>query len=99
VKKGEKATYTYLETKFTLPKTWPGKRVFLERADREPIRHIVLNDQVISVPLHRLDISGLVKRDGENVLRWVPGTHLSPEITRKQTRTIPDLNLAWTAQP
>lgn len=99
VKKGEKATYTYLETKFTLPKTWPGKRVFLERADREPIRHIVLNDQVISVPLRRLDISGLVKRDGENVLRWVPGTYLTPEITRKQTMAIPDLNLVWTAQP
>jgi hypothetical protein len=96
VKKGEKVTYTYLETKFTLPKDWPGKRLFLERPDRAPIQHLVLNGQVINVPLHRLDISGLVKKDGENVLRWVPGVYLTPEITRKQTLVIPDLNLVWT---
>ena len=96
VKKGEKATYTYLETKFMLPKDRPGKRVFLERPDRAPIRNIVLNGQVISVPLHRLDISGLVNWDGENVLRWVPGTSHPPEVTRTQTMVIPELNLVWT---
>ena len=99
VKKGEKVTYTYLETRFTLPKDRPGKRVFLERPDREPIRHLVLNDQVIDVPIHRLDIGGLVKQEGENVLRWVPGRPRFPEITAKQTMVIPDLNLVWTSQP
>lgn len=41
-------------------------------------------------------MSGLVKKDGENVLRRVPGTLRSPEITCKQTMAIPDLNLVWT---
>ena len=36
VKKGEKVTFTYLETRFTLPKDWPGKRVFLERRIAPP---------------------------------------------------------------
>ncbi|MHC4886232.1 MAG: hypothetical protein ACYTGH_14240, partial [Planctomycetota bacterium] len=62
VKKGEPVTYTYLETRFTLPTDRAGQPVFLERPDREPIRHIVLNNQVINVPLHRLDISGLVNK-------------------------------------
>ncbi len=96
VKKGEEVTYTYLETKFTLPKQWPGKRLFLERPDGDAIQHIILNDQAITVPMPRIDISGLVDRDGENVLRWVPGTYRFPEITRKQTMVIPDLNLVWT---
>jgi len=95
VGKGEKATFTYLETRFTLPRSWPGKRVFLERPDRAPIGYIVLNDQVIEVaPPHRLDIGGLVKRDGENVLRWMPDK--KPEITDVKTATIPALNLVWT---
>jgi len=94
VKKGEKVTYTYLETRFTLPKDWPGKRVFLE-CPGQVIQHIVLNDQAITVPMNSLDISGLVRRDGENVLRWVPGTYRFPEITREQTVVIPDLNLVW----
>ncbi len=96
VKKGEKVTYTYLETKFTLPKERPAKRLFLERPDGEPIQHIVLNDKAITVPMPRLDISGLVKPDGKNVLRWVPGAPQFPEITRKQAMPIPDLNLVWT---
>ncbi|MCU0980960.1 MAG: hypothetical protein MUF25_17555 [Pirellulaceae bacterium] len=87
VKKGEKATYTYLETKFMLPKDRPGKRVFLERPDRAPIRNIVLNGQVISVPLHRLDISGLVSWDGENVLRWVPDCRTSATRRRSPAST------------
>ena len=38
--------------------------------------------------LIELDISGLAKRDGENVLRWVPGTQGAPAI--------PELQLMWT---
>ena len=95
VKKGDKATYTYLETKFALPKAWPGKRLFLECPD-QVIQHIVLNDQAITVPMNTIDISGLVDRDGENILRWVPGHYRVPEITREQTMVIPELNLVWT---
>jgi hypothetical protein len=98
VNKGEKVTYTYLETTFTLPKDRPGQRLFLERPDGQPIQHIVLNDKAVTVPMPRLDISGLVKNDGENTLRWVPGTYLVPEITRKQTMVIPNLHLIWLAQ-
>jgi hypothetical protein len=96
VNKGEKVTYTYLETRFTLPKQWPGKRVFLARPDGDAIQHIVLNDKAITVPMPMIDISGLVDKNGENVLRWVPGDYRFPEITRKQTMVIPDLNLVWT---
>jgi len=96
VKKGEKVTYTYLETKFKLPKKWPGKRLFLERPDRDVIQHIILNNKAVTVPMPRIDISKLVKKNGENVLRWVPGHYRVPEITRKQTMVIPDLNLVWT---
>ncbi len=51
---------------------------------------------MITVPMPRLDISSLVNNDGENVLRWVPGTARAPEIVNKQTMAIPDLNLVWT---
>jgi hypothetical protein len=95
VKKGEEATYTYLETKFSLPRDWPGKRLFIECPD-QVIQHIVLNDQAITVPMNTIDISGLVDRDGENILRWVPGHYRVPEITREQTMVIPELNLVWT---
>jgi hypothetical protein len=98
VKKGEKITYTYLETRFTLPKDWPGKRLFLERPDADVIQHIILNNQAITVPMPSLDISGLVNKNGENVLRWVPDERNTPEITRVHTRTIPDLNLVWASQ-
>jgi hypothetical protein len=97
-KKGEKVTYTYLETRFTLPKDWPGDCLFLERPDGEFLQHLSLNNQYITVPMPRLDISKLVDKDGGNVLRWVPGTRSHPEITRKQTMTIPDVNLVWTAK-
>jgi hypothetical protein len=94
VEKGEKARYTYLETSFTLPARWPAARLFLECPD-ENIQHVVLNDQVITVPMHSLDISGLVRRAGDNILRWVPGTQAYPEITRVQTKALPALNLVW----
>lgn len=96
VEKGAKATYSYLETKFTLPKKWPGERLFLERPDGEFLQHVFLNNRFITVPMPSLDISKLVKKEGENVLRWVPGTKSYPDITRKQTMKIPDLNLVWT---
>ncbi len=93
-KKGEKVTYAYLETKFTLPRNRPGKRLFLERPDNEPIQNLILNNKMITVPISRLDISGLVDLDGENSLRWVP--HRALEITNRQTQAIPDLQLVWT---
>jgi hypothetical protein len=96
--KGEKVTYTYLETRFTLPADWPGERLFLERPDGEFLQHLSLNNQFITVPMPMLDISKLVEKNGENVLRWVPGTRAYPEIIRQQTLPIPDLNLVWTAK-
>jgi hypothetical protein len=42
-----------------------------------------------------LEVSGLVKREGENVLRWVPE---NPEPTWKNPYkgNVPELNLMWT---
>ncbi|HEY3416688.1 MAG TPA: hypothetical protein VGM23_07370, partial [Armatimonadota bacterium] len=45
---GKQATYVYLETKFTLPAQWPGKRVMLESPGH--LGWIVLNGTVIETP-------------------------------------------------
>jgi hypothetical protein len=97
VNKGEEVTYTYLETRFTLPEAWPAERLFLERPDGRELMHLCLNNQFITVNMSKLDISKLVTKNGENVLRWVPGSQSLPGITVKQTMKIPDLNLVWTA--
>ncbi|MFA6292259.1 MAG: hypothetical protein WC637_10780 [Victivallales bacterium] len=93
VKAGEKATYTYLETKFTLPKEWPARRVFLGSPVK--LQWIILNNQVIQASMKSLDISGLLRRDGENVLRWIPDYPNVPDIAAVQNRTVPELNLIW----
>jgi hypothetical protein len=90
---GEKATYTYLETKFTLPKEWPAKRVFLETPGL--LNWVILNNQVINASMHSLDVSGLVRKDGENVLRWKPNFAGIPDITSEQNGAVPELNLVW----
>jgi len=93
VKPGETAEYAYLETKFTLPKNWPAKRVFLESPSH--LGWIILNNNVIQTPddMRSLDVSGLVVREGENVLRWIPAT---PHFDRVFKQTVQDLNLVWT---
>ena len=95
VKKGKKVSFSYLETKFKLPKKWPGKRLFLERPDGKFIYQIFINNRMISVPMSKIDITGLVKRDGENTLRWIP-TKKYLDIVNKNKMAIPDLNLVWT---
>ncbi|MFZ2654433.1 MAG: hypothetical protein WAX69_05915 [Victivallales bacterium] len=89
---GEKATYTYLETRFTLPKDWPARRVFLESPVK--LQYLIINDQVINAPMNSLDVSGLLRRDGENVLRWIPNQN-APEITKEHKGPVPELNLVW----
>jgi len=90
---GKKATYTYLETRFALPRDWPAKRVFLEAPVK--LQWIILNNQIIQVPMQTLDISGLVRRDDENVLRWIPDYVRVPDITVEHTRQVPKLKLVW----
>jgi hypothetical protein len=90
---GKQAKFLYAETSFTLPGTWPGKRVFLESPG--PLGWLILNGTVISTPqyMRRLDISGLVHRDGTtNVLRWCPA---QPSCERVFTEEIPRMSLAW----
>ncbi|MBA3687006.1 MAG: hypothetical protein H0W72_17440, partial [Planctomycetes bacterium] len=69
---GTTVTCSYLETRFTLPKAWPSKRLVL----RAPVAMGILfiNNQFIAAPpaMTELDISGLVVATGENLLRWVP---------------------------
>jgi hypothetical protein len=87
--------YTYLETRFTLPRTWPARRLYLE----SPVHlgWIILNDQVVQTPqtMRALDISRLVRREGENVLRWVPATIFAPDYKRTYTKPIPAAVLNW----
>ena len=92
---GEKTQYIYLERSFKLPKVWPGSRLFIE----SPVHlgWLIINGKVITTPgwMRRLDISGLVDRDGENVIRWVPGTVFTPDFERKYNQPVPEMSLSW----
>jgi hypothetical protein len=92
---GAKAKYVYLERSFALPREWPGKRVFLESPSH--LGWLVLNGKVIATPgwMRKLDVSGLVNRDGVNVLRWVPNTVQTPNAQRVFNETVPSLSLSW----
>jgi hypothetical protein len=92
---GKPVTYSYLENRFTLPSIWPGKRLLFESPDR--MGWIILNGNVIAEPptARALDISRLVRRSGENVLRWVPGPAEPPAPNRTYTKPVQELNLAW----
>ncbi|MEI8196038.1 MAG: hypothetical protein WCI73_09030, partial [Phycisphaerae bacterium] len=91
---GQAVKYVYLETRFTLPKEWPAKRVFLESPVK--LQWLFINEQVIKAPLNRLDVSGLLRKDGVNVLRWVPGYPNPPAVSIEHTGPVPELNLVWT---
>jgi hypothetical protein len=98
VKVGQKATFTYLETHFTLPPAWPGRRVFLEAPDDIGLHWLIVNNTVASVPgsMNRLDISNLVNRQGVNVVRWQPGGVLgAPTCGTRRTLNVPALALVW----
>ena len=91
---GKTAKYVYLETRFTLPQNWPGRRVSLESPG--PLGMVILNGQVVQMPywLHRLDISGLVRRTGENVLQWAPVNNV-PSYDHVTTGVVPEAELVW----
>ena len=95
---GQKATYCYLETKFTLPTSWPAPRLFLES---EHLGWLILNGTVVNVPpdMASLDVSHLVHRDGQNILRWLPRISANelpaPTPLRLFTETVPELKLSW----
>jgi len=92
---GQNVEGMYLETKFTLPSNWPASRVSLQ--SQGSLGSLFINDQYIRTPgwMTELDISGLVKRDGENSVRWVPG---KPHLTRNTPYKgkVPQLKLVWT---
>ena len=92
LRNGKPAKYTYLETRFTLPKSWPAKRVFLDSP--KPLGWLILNDHVIQTAdwMKSLDISGLVLKNGENVLRWAPS---DLGFKREYTQPAPELQLSW----
>ena len=97
VKSGKKAKCVYLETRFRLPQTWPARRLHLESP--EHLGFLVVNSQVLQTPawMRRLDISGLVHRDGrENVLRWVPSARDVADWSHPYNGVVPELNLVWT---
>jgi hypothetical protein len=82
----------YYETRFTLPDTWPAKRLWLTSTGAS-LGKLYINNypvesetSITAVGMTELDISGLVKKDGENVLRRVAK---SP---------IQELNLVWTEE-
>jgi len=98
---GTRAKFSYLETRFTLPKQWPGQRLFVI-APGEELHLLVINNAVVMVPpsMDRLDISHLVHRDGDNVIRWLPGRSIGgwPAFAAMDAvadRTVPGLTLGW----
>ncbi len=96
VKPGEKVSGLYLETRFTLPKAWPAPRVLLESS--EPLGFLTVNGYVLQAPvwMKRLDVSGLVRKDGaENVVRWVPAARSCAAWNRPFNGVLPALNAVW----
>ncbi|MCK6490206.1 MAG: hypothetical protein L6R48_18120 [Planctomycetes bacterium] len=100
---GSQASYAYLETRFTLPARWPAPRLHL-RAPGPGLNVLILNNRplVVTGESDRLEITGLVRREGENVLRWVPagsfgGWPTWPKAGQVATATVPALALGWWA--
>ena len=98
---GQRARFAYLETRFTLPAAWPGKQVFL-MAPCEQLHQLVINNVVVMVPpsAWRLDVTRLLRRDGENVVRWLPGGSTGgwpafPSVDAMAERTVPGMLLGW----
>ena len=90
----------YYETRFTLPADWPARRLWLASSPGSSgpkMRRFFINNYEVAestvwgskpeIDLAEIDISALVRREGENVLRWVPDP---------QAPAIPDLKLLWT---
>lgn len=93
----------YLETRFTLPSQWPAPRLFVEvDPSVRQMGWLMINDQPLEIPtwMKSLDISGLVHRNGENILRWVPRTTATEvkwvSLNRPfDASKIPEMKLNW----
>ncbi|NQU39392.1 MAG: hypothetical protein HQ523_05520 [Lentisphaerae bacterium] len=87
----------YLETRFTLPETWPAERLFI--ASPEPLGFVMVNGLILQAPawMKRLDVSGMVYRDGrENVLRMVPAARSVAGWDRQYRGKVPLMAFEWT---
>ena len=74
ISSGEKGRYLYLEKRFATPDFAKEGPVYLESS--QFMGWVLINGHYIQPPgdFRRLDVSGLLKRDGsENLLRWWPG--------------------------
>lgn len=91
---GQQVECMYLETTFALPTKWPGKRLML--ASTDSLGGLFINNHFISAPqwMNELDISGVVKATGENVVRWVPAKG-SPAYNEPYKGVVPPLRLVW----
>lgn len=89
---GKPTAFVYQQTAFTLPADRPSDRVFLERDGG--IGTIILNGKPVSAPpwMNRLDISGLVRTSGANLLRWSPQL---PDSRRVNHGGDPGMRLVW----
>ena len=91
---GQNVEGMYLETKFSLPAKWAAKRLYV----KSPVGlgNLFINNQYVEAPewMKELDVSGLVRRTGENTLRWVPGNTL-PSWKTPYKGIVPELKLSW----
>lgn len=93
VRAGQPATCAYLETRFRLPDGWQTGRIYLTTP--ATLGFLVLNDREVLVPdwMAGLDISGLLDRTGDNVLRWLPAGGFPRTAAPVKLAAIPPLAL------
>ncbi|GEM_PF-1539054 len=91
---GQKVDCMYLETSFVLPAQWPGRKLYL----KSPVLlgSLFINNHYVAAPkwMHEIDISHLVHREGNNVLRWVPEKS-EPKWNVPYQGTVPQMSLVW----
>jgi hypothetical protein len=96
-KVGDTVKGIYLETSFSLPENqWKSPKVSLTAG--VPLGFLMINGTALRVPasLPRLDVSGLLKRDGNtNVIRWVPAARDVANAKAPWQGVVPELRLEW----
>ena len=94
---GDTVKGLYLETTFVLPvDQWKSTSVSLTAA--VPLGFLIVNGQALRVPqsMPRLDISGLLKRDGSaNCIRWVPAARDVANVKTPFNGVVPEMRLEW----
>ncbi len=90
-----KVRYNYLETRFTLPKIWPAKRLFLDSPST--LGALFVNGHLIDTPgwMNQLDISGMVTATGDNVIRWAPRGANNFTFNVTNNDPAPKIALSW----